>query len=103
MATTRNIDFKSICEEVYSELEDMKGRLVEIMDHVEMLGPDLKEKFRPVLRHLGEIINTIEWKMEIFTKVCPFDFSGYHKDVETISSVPLSERPEELSPGYVGG
>ncbi len=103
MATARSIDYRGICEEVYSELDDMKGRLNKMIDHIEVLGPELKEKFRPVIRHLDEIINTIEWKMEIFTKVCPFDFSGYHKEVETTSSVPLTERPEELSPGYVGG
>lgn len=103
MATTRNIDYRSICEEVYGELDIMKGRLSEMIDHVEGLGPDLKERFRPLIRHLGEIINTIEWKMEIFTKVCPFDFSGYHKEAESTTSVPLSERLEEFSPGYIGG
>lgn len=103
MATVRNIDYRRSCEEIYSELDDIKGRLCTLVENLEMLGPELKERFRPVIRHLDEIINTIDWKMEIFTKVCPFDFTGYHKEAESTASVPLSEKVEEFSPGYVGG
>ncbi|MCX7793294.1 MAG: hypothetical protein N2257_02640 [Thermodesulfovibrionales bacterium] len=103
MVKARNIDYRSICEELYGELDGMKGKLSEIIDHVERLGPELKERFRPVIRHLDDIINTIEWKKEIFTKVCPFDFSGYHREAETTASVPLREKAEDFSPGYVGG
>jgi hypothetical protein len=103
MVTKRDIDWRKSCETIYSELEGMKDRLIRLIDGIEKLSPDLKETLRPVIRHLDEIVNTIEWKMDIFTKVCPFDFSGYHKEAQGGSSVPVFETTEELSPGYVGG
>ncbi|MFN3740918.1 MAG: hypothetical protein ACK4TF_09665 [Thermodesulfovibrionales bacterium] len=103
MATVKNIDYRKICEDLYAELDTMKERLSLLVEKIDMLGPELKERFRPVVRHLDEIINTIEWKMEIFTKVCPFDFSGYHREVESGSSIPLVEKTKEFSSGYIGG
>ncbi len=103
MATARNIDYGKICEDLYAELDTMKNRISLLVEKIDMLGPELRERFRPVVRHLGEIINIIEWKMEIFTKVCPFDLSGYHREVESGSSIPLLEKTEEFSSGYVGG
>lgn len=81
----------------------MKDRLLRLIDGIEDLEPEFRETLRPVVRHLDEIVNTIEWKMDIFTKVCPFDFFSYHKGAQRGSSVPVSEISEEVAPGYVGG
>lgn len=102
---TRNIDIKTYCDSLYSELFNMKMRIVEFVTQIEHM--EGKEKFmvNPFVRHLNDLINTIDWKLEIFTKACPVDWSKYVEDVESTVSVSTERMRETDQPagGYVGG
>ena len=105
MASAREIKVGNYCTRVYTELSGMKSRLLGFVDEIEsMTGPD-KEMLMTHIPHFQDVIRTIDWKLEILTKVCPHDWTG-HKDVETVASVELeAETPgkEVVSGGYLGG
>ncbi len=105
MATTKNIKITNYCDDLNSELSGMKIRIDALRDDVKNAFGAETEVFRAHEQHLVELANIIEWKLQILMKVCPFDWKGRDKDVE--SSVSVS-RPEkfagpEISGGYLGG
>lgn len=104
MATGKNIRFQSYCDEVYSELSGMKKRCLEFVKEIEGMKGSDKEMLNSHISHFNDIVKTIEWKLEILTKVCPSDWTG-HSGVERTASVHLSESDEReaVSPGYIGG
>jgi hypothetical protein len=102
---TRKFDVKYYCDSLFTELTGMKERLADFIgqiDHVE--GKD-KMILGSYADHLREIMNTIDWKLEVLGKSCPFDWKGFSKGVETSASVPTRNPEEEkdFSGGYVGG
>ena len=105
MASAREIKVGNYCTRVYTELSGMKSRLLGFINEIEsMNGPD-KEMLMTHIPHYQDVINTIDWKLEILTKVCPHDWTGF-KDVETTASVRLEAGPrekDEVSGGYLGG
>jgi hypothetical protein len=101
---TRTIDIKNYCDSLYSELFNMKTRLVEFVTQIEHMEGKEKFMINPFVRHLNELINTIDWKLEIFTKACPVDWSKYIRGVESTVSVSTeTTRESEPAGGYVGG
>jgi hypothetical protein len=58
------------------------------------------------IRPLHETIGFIDWKLEIFSKVSPFDWSKYVEGIESTVSVP-PEGPfnegDQPAGGYLGG
>ncbi len=92
VAMAENRDIRTYCKTIYDELEDVKQRLCLLSEGIEMEG-STGLIFR---RHIDELINAIDWKLEIFSKVCPLP--GFD---ETYASVIPTE--EEFTPGYVGG
>jgi hypothetical protein len=105
MATARDIKVGNYCTRVYTELSGMKSRLLGFVHEIEdMKGPE-KELLMTHIPHFRDVVSEIDWKLEILTRVCPFEWAGY-KDVETVTSVQLqAETPgrEEISGGYLGG
>jgi hypothetical protein len=104
MATVKNIKVNDYCDAVNNELVSMKTRLHELQDDVKRIyGPD-NELARAHDRHLCELADMIEWKLQILMKSCPFDWKGADKDIESVS-VGQSEKFEgpDFSGGYVGG
>ena len=56
--------------------------------------------------HLREIIHTIDWKLEVLGKACPYDWAGFCKGVDSTVSVPSTDPEKEegdFSGGYLGG
>jgi len=102
---TRKIDINNYCDSLYSELFNMKTRLVEYVTQIEHMEGKEKSMLNPFVRHLNEIIGAIDWKLEIFTKVCPVDWGRYVKEFETKVSVSTETMKESDQPagGYVGG
>ncbi len=106
MATKKNIKLTDYCNDVSNELMDMKAK-------IDVLREDVKKAYgaeNPVTReherHLCELADMIEWKLQILMKACPFDWTGVSdKDVETIVSVEPDRSIEmsEFSAGYIGG
>ena len=104
MARGKNIDIKSFCDDIYTELASMQMRIRTISDEVAMnYGEEMPYgQFR---RHLNELAEQIEWRIQILSHVCPYDWKGSMEKVETTVSVPQTEvkKGPDFSPGYVGG
>ena|SRR5271157_3107826 len=105
MASTRSInDIRSYCDVVFGELMDMKSRLLNLVGDIEQMQGHDKELVGSHLRHLRDIANTIDWKLEILTKVCPTDWMKYAGGAESVSvEEPGKYAKEFTSPGDFGG
>ena len=105
MASVKNIEFRTYCDTMYSELSGMKSRLLGFVKEIEgMKGPE-KKLLESHIAHFRDIINTIDWKLEILTRVCPFEWTGY-AGVEKTVSVPADEesyRQQFAGGGSIGG
>ncbi len=105
MASVKDIEFRNYCDRMYSELSGMKSRLLGFVKEIEgMKGPG-KEALKSHISHFEEIIRTIDWKLEILTRVCPFEWTGYGS-VERTASVRVDDelsREQLVSGGYGGG
>jgi hypothetical protein len=106
MAVSRDINFGSYCDTVDSELTQMKSRLLGIIKSIETMSGPETQRLASHGQHLRDIVNTIDWKLEILMRVCPADWKGFGGKVESSASVQLEESPEALESiagGYVGG
>ncbi len=105
MASVKDIEFRNYCDTMYSELSGMKSRLLGFVKEIEgMKGPG-KEMLKSHVGHFQDIINTIDWKLEILTRVCPFEWAGY-SGVERTVSVPADgelSRQQLTGGGSIGG
>ena len=104
MASLKDREFRNYCDEMYKELSGMKSKLLGFVNEIEhMKGPE-SEMLKSHIAHFQDLARTIDWKLEILTKVCPFDWTGY-TDVERTASVRIEESPEKeaVGAGYLGG
>lgn len=102
MATGKNIGFTEYCDSVHWELTDMKSRLQNLIGKIGTMPPQEREVVKSHKPHLEDIIRTIDWKIEILEKVCPYSWTGFGADVESTVSVEASEA-EYAAPGFIGG
>ena len=106
MASVKNIRFESYCDRMYSELTSMKSRVLGFVEEIKsMKGPE-REMLEPHIAHFNDIAKTIEWKLEILGRVCPFDWKGKYSDLESTVSVEVKEdfpEKEAVAGGYLGG
>jgi hypothetical protein len=105
MATAKEINITNYCDAVNSELVSMKTRLEALREGVKKAygaGNDLTLAHE---RHLSELKDMIEWKLQILMKACPFDWKGADKDFDsTVSVGPAGKTSEfDASGGYLGG
>ncbi len=105
MATKRS-NLMEYCDSLYSELSGMKSRLLDFAGQIEqMQGPE-KEQLTSHIPHLQEIAKTIDWKLEILLKACPYDWREFDKEYESTTSVPAPDttsEDDEVAGGFVGG
>ncbi len=104
MATMMNKGKNEYCDEVLSEIAYMIQNIHELRKHAEDRlgkGADLAKAHE---RHLTEIADYLDWKLQILTSACPFDWKGLDEGVERVVSVGLTDTSgPEFSGGYVGG
>ncbi len=101
--TAKRIERHDFCDSLSSEVISIKEKLGELVTKLE---GSHDEKLEPYLRHLYEMISFIDWKIEIFSKVCPVDWKSLDMNVESTVSVPPIEGSKEKdlpAGGYVGG
>lgn len=105
MATAKNIDVKAFCDDVYTELAGMRMKLYTMIDELTLTYGGESEPHRKYQRHLNELAEQIEWKLQILAHACPYDWKGSVEKVETSVSVPPVEVKggPDFSPGYIGG
>lgn len=103
---TKHANINTYCDSLYTELFNMKTRLSEFVTEIEHMEGKERKSLGTFSRHLNEIIETIDWKLEIFTKVCPVEWGKFLKGVESTVSVPSESSMKESempAGGYVGG
>ena len=108
MATANELKEKAYFEDVYRELEDIKTRISQLRG--ELFSTYGKEN--PMLlahdRHLVEMVEYIDWKLQVLEKGTSFDWKsakGSRKDIESDVSVqaPGDMTEPDFSGGYLGG
>ena len=105
MATVREINVKGFCDLAYIELSGMKKKILDMRDDLaRTYGADTKV-FGMYERHLRELADQIEWKLQILSHACPFDWKGSTEYNDNVVSVgPAEKAPEiDFSGGYLGG
>jgi hypothetical protein len=105
MATVMNVkESKGFCDEVYTQLADMKERIIELKDRSVAKSPGNDVEGGMFVRHLTELAEQIDWKLQILSHSCPVDWKG-SADYEETAQVNTTEKSGDInfSPGYVGG
>ncbi len=105
MATVKDIDVKGYCDTIHNELSGMKKRIDAMQENLERTYGAESEVYEIHSRHLCELADFIDWKLQILMKVCPFDWKGIGEEYESTVSVGPSEKPAgpDFSGGYIGG
>ncbi len=91
------------CDEAYTILTEMKQKIRDLQNRAPAKDDEtsVQERFG---RHLCELADEIEWKLQILAHSCPYEWSG-SSDFD--SSVQVDEKAaskdREFSPGYLGG
>ncbi len=104
MATVMDVkSTKVFCDEVYSELTSMKRTLMDLQNRTRTVGTEneVAETFR---RHLCEITDEIDWKLQILAHSCPYNWEGssdFEDTVQVNANMPLDS--DAISGGYLGG
>ncbi len=104
MATIKDVkSIEAFCDEAYVELSNMKRKLMELQNRTRVVGPesDVVKTFR---RHLNEMAEEIDWKLQILSHSCPYTWEG-SADFEDLVQVSAERAPdsESFSGGYLGG
>jgi hypothetical protein len=105
MGTVKDIKKNAYCDEVLGELAYMIQSVHELR---EMLGKTYgkdTELFKVHDRHLVELADYMDWKLQILTTSCPFEWNGLGDDVQSVVSVrqPEMAAGRDISSGYLGG
>lgn len=102
---TQEVMVQSYCDEVYTELAGMRLKILTMTDDLSAVYGEETTPFSTFKRHLEELADQIEWKLQILSHACPYEWKGSKEKVESIVSV---EQPDivqgpEFAGGYVGG
>ncbi len=105
MASVLNVkESKGFCDEVYKELTDMKERIIKLQNQAAAEGPGKDIEGGLFSRHLSELADQIDWKLQILAHSCSVDWKGSTDFEETAQvDVAVKSKDIEFSPGYVGG
>ncbi len=105
MATLKDIK-KGLCDDVYTELAGMKQKIVALQNKLARSYKAEDDILGLCDRHLHELVDQIEWKLQILSHACPYDWKG-SAEVEyqenTVSVGPAETFETDFSGGYVGG
>ena len=105
MATLKNAKVNSYCDALNNELVNMKTRIDVLREEVKKTYGLENELTRTHERHLAELSDTIEWKLRILMKACPYEWKGGDKGIESTASVGQVENitGPDFAGGYIGG
>jgi len=96
---------KAFCDDVYTELTGMEMNILAMKDELGLTYGEESEPFKTYQRHLVELADQIEWKLQILSHACPHDWKGSEEEeyTENTASVGPVEKDDDFSPGYLGG
>jgi hypothetical protein len=105
MATVKNRG-KEICDEVYTEFSGIKEKLETLRTRLTH-ATGVETKINGLLeRHITELEEQIDWRLQILSHACPYDWKGSsEKEYEenTVSVGPAERTLSDFSGGYLGG
>ncbi len=106
MASVMNIkETKEFCDDVFSQLEDVRKKVLALKNRssegIAMSDID-GGKF---VRHLTELADMIEWKLQILSHSCSYDWKGSSNYEGGVSVNEMGRAPDSdnFSGGYIGG
>ena len=103
MATVKEIK-KGYCDEVYTELSGTKNKILSMRDKLARTYPAESELSVLYDRHLCELTDQIEWKLQILSHACPYDWKGSAAYEDNAVSVgPADTSTPNFAGGYLGG
>lgn len=95
---------KNFCDEAYTELIGIKEKMIRLRDRSGSEGSD-----KPIVgmfeRHLAELVEAIDWKLQILAHSCPYDWNGsasFENDVQ-VDEADKAPDSDRFSSGYLGG
>jgi len=96
---------KGFCDDVYTELTEMRLRLLTMNDELALTYGEDSDPYRTYKRHIQELADQIGWRLEILSHACPYNWAGSREKVETVVSVnqPDVTAGPDFSGGYLGG
>ena len=96
---------RAYCDDVYTELAGMRMKILMLTDDLAEAYGDEGPVFMSFQRHLTELADQIEWKLQILSYACPFYWKGSKENVESVVSVSQPEitTDTDISGGYLGG
>ena len=105
MATANDIKIRSYCDAVSSKLTSMKEGIHALQEEAKNTYGKDSEQSLIYRRHLCELADMIDWKLQLLMKACPFDWKARDSDVESIVSVKSLDKESDLdfAGGYIGG
>lgn len=105
MATAKVMNEKGYLMEVYQELHGMRERINALRKDLASVYGGEGSVFMAHDRHLLEMAEYIDWKLQILEKGTDFDWKeAGEKDVESIVSVSQPDiAGPDFSGGYLGG
>jgi hypothetical protein len=105
MATAGVGKKKAYCDELLNELAYMIQNIKDLRVQGEEAYGKGSGVFREHDRHLADLEEYIDWKLQILTTACPFDWKGLGEGVESVVSVQQPEASSDtaVSGGYLGG
>ena len=105
MAAARVINEREYLKEVYSELEAIKMKVVALRSDLTSITGREGIMFREHDRHLLDLAEYIDWKLQVLEKGTGFDWKAANKSIESDVSVGQTDNTKgpDFSGGYVGG
>ncbi|HLE41363.1 MAG TPA: hypothetical protein VI956_07645 [Nitrospirota bacterium] len=105
MATAKTIRERDYLMEVFTELEAVKDKILALRKDLAAAYGGEEKTFMEHDRHLREMAEYIEWKLQVLEKGTPFDWKTAGRGVESDVSVSSTEKitGPDFSGGYLGG
>lgn len=96
---------KGFCDEVYAQLTDMKEKIINLKDRSSAGSPVTDIDGGKFVRHLTELADLIDWKLQILSHSCSYNWMGasdYEGDAQ-VNEMGRAPDSDKFSGGYVGG
>ena len=105
MSAVKAITEQEYLKEVFSELEAVKVRIIKLRKDLNEVTGGKGTIFAAHDRHLMEVAEYIDWKLQVLEKGTGFDWKAAGMTVESEVSVRAPEKPSgpDFSGGYLGG
>lgn len=105
MTARKAITETEYLKEVFTELEAVKGRVLALRRDLAEVTVGKGTIFAAHDRHLLELAEYIDWKLQVLEKGTPFDWKAAGTIVESDVSVRAPEKTAgpDFSGGYLGG